>query len=240
MKRLTFFLLLLAVFLLPGASLAYNSDICKSTSGCEESEVGPFMKEISQACGNLGDCTLTDIMIVFANIGNFVVGIIGAVVLLMYVIGGFYWLASAGRSEWVTTGKKYMMISTVGLLIVMFSHLGIRAIQGALKYGTFQIEGNYVACTGTPDTEGGVCDLNSKCVNGLCLSTCDQTPNLTYNESTQIASDFRCVDKDTWATDQSTSKDGFWYDSSSCSENKCPGDTSVQCCKASWVSKSDQ
>jgi hypothetical protein len=233
MKRLMFFLVLLAVFLLPGTSLAYSSNICKSTGGCIESEVGPFMKEISQACGNLGDCTLTDILTVFANVGNFVVGIIGAVVLLMYVIGGFYWLASAGRSEWVTTGKKYMTISTVGLLIVMFSHLGIRAIQGALKYGTFQVEGEYAACTGTPDTEGDACDLNSKCVEGQCLSTCLQTYGTSseLNWDTGIATGHTCVDTKTWATDESLSKDGYWYNSSSCETNKCQGGSNIVCCE---------
>ena len=94
MTRLAFFFLLFVLILAPQASFAYSSNICESSTGCTEVEVGPFMEGISQGCGNLGDCTLADILLVFVNIGNYVVGIIGGVVLLMYVVGGFYCLAS--------------------------------------------------------------------------------------------------------------------------------------------------
>ena len=119
------------------------------------------MKGISEGCGNLGDCTLQDIMIVFVNVGNYVIGIIGAVVLLMYVIGGFYWLASAGRKEWVDKGKKYMAASTVGLIIVMFSYLAIQALRSALQTGDVATT-TYTACTG-PENAGAACDENAKC-----------------------------------------------------------------------------
>lgn len=157
------FCLLFFLVLLPRTSFAYSSNICPSggSSTCTESEVGPFMQGISEGCGNLGDCSLTDIMIVFINVGNYVVGIIGAVVLLMYVIGGFYWLASAGRKEWVDKGKKYMTISTAGLLIVMFSYLAIQALRSALQTGDV-VTTTYTACTGI-ETAGAACDENAKC-----------------------------------------------------------------------------
>lgn len=144
-------------------AFAYSSSIC-ATGGddlCEESEVGPFMQDISAACGNTGDCSLEDILTVFVNVGNWVVGIIGAVVLLMYVAGGFYWLMSAGRKEWVDKGKKYMTISTVGLLIVMFSYLAIQALKSALQTGDI-VDTTYTACTGA-ETAGEACDENATC-----------------------------------------------------------------------------
>jgi hypothetical protein len=161
MKRLAFFFAVLTLTLLPGAGFAYNSNICKYSSGCLESEVGPFMQGITQHCGNLGDCTLNDILLVFVNIGNFVVGIVGGVVLLMYVAGGFYWLTSAGRPEWVKKGKQYMTISTVGLLIVMFSYLAIITIKNVLVQGD-ATSAPYVACSGE-GTKGEACDVNAKC-----------------------------------------------------------------------------
>lgn len=151
----------LAFALIPGTGFAYTSSIC-DTDPCSEESVGPFMKDISKTCGNSGNCSLNDIMQVFVNVGNYVVGIIGFVVLLMYVIGGFYWLASAGRKEWVDKGKKYMTISTVGLLIVMFSYLAIQALKSALQTGDIASK-TYVTCSGT-DTIGDACDAGgAKC-----------------------------------------------------------------------------
>ncbi|MCR4313976.1 MAG: hypothetical protein NUV84_01875 [Candidatus Uhrbacteria bacterium] len=161
MKRLTLLFFALALALTPGTSFAYNSNICASPDGCTLEDVGPFMQDISQGCGNLGDCTLEDILTVFVNVGNYVVGIIGAVVLLMYVVGGFYWLASAGRKEWVDKGKKYMTISTIGLLIVMFSYLAILALRSAITTGTIT-QGGFVVCTGS-GTAGANCDVNAVC-----------------------------------------------------------------------------
>lgn len=154
---------MVVLLLIPGTSFAYTSDIC-ATGGnnlCEESEVGPFMKDISVLCGNLGDCTLDDILTVFVNVGNYVVGIVGGVVLVMYVAGGFFWLASAGRDEWVKKGKQYMKVSTAGLLIVMFSYLAILALRSAITTGSIT-EGGFVACSGS-DTARKACDVNAKC-----------------------------------------------------------------------------
>lgn len=160
MKRLALLFFVLALVLTPGTSFAYSSDIC-NTDPCSKEKVGPFMEGISKACGNSGDCTLNDILTVFVNVGNYVIGIIGGVVLLMYVAGGFYWLASAGRKEWVDKGRKYMTISTVGLLIVMFSYLAILALRSAITTGSIT-QGGFVTCSGS-GTANLACDVNAYC-----------------------------------------------------------------------------
>lgn len=136
MRRITGILLIFFSFsLLPLAGFAYSSNICKGTPSCSETEVGPFMKGITTQCGNSGNCSLEDILLVFANVGNFALGIVGALVLLMYVIGGFYMLTSGGDSGRVTTGKKYLTISTTGLVIVMVAYLAIIALIAAIAPG---------------------------------------------------------------------------------------------------------
>ena len=231
MKRLILLSLLFTLVLLPRASFAYNSNICKSASGCQEFEVGPFMQGISQGCGNLGDCTLDDILMVFVNIGNYVVGIIGVRVLLMYVVGGFYWLASAGRKEWVDKGKKYMTISTMGLLIVMFSYLGIYALMGALQYGSVQIEGEYVTCTGS-ETDGDPCNLNSTCTEGgyICTPLCEQKNSTAFVDASPNSQTLQNLG---WYCEDIT--DTKWTSGlesiSGCEKNKCPGSENVQCCQ---------
>ncbi|MCH8873205.1 hypothetical protein IH824_10620, partial [candidate division KSB1 bacterium] len=55
---------------------------------CPENECGPLMCGITCACSKVGNCSVDDIMQVFTNIGNMVLAVVGAVVFLMYVIGG--------------------------------------------------------------------------------------------------------------------------------------------------------
>ncbi|MEK7615456.1 MAG: hypothetical protein AAB431_03685, partial [Patescibacteria group bacterium] len=127
MRRYLVLCLFLFTFaVLPTWTFAYKSNICaEGKATCNEEEVGRFMKGISTDCGNQGNCSLEDIMIVIVDIGAFVLGLVGALVLLMYVIGGFYILASHGNTGHVKKGQDYIKISTIGLLIVMFAYMGI-------------------------------------------------------------------------------------------------------------------
>ena len=158
MKSLLFLLTFLTF--LPIPVFAFSSDICENDP-CTASEVGVFMQDISKVCGYTGDCTLNDIMMVFVNTGNYVVGLIGAIVLLMYIIGGFYFLTSGGIQERVTKGKKFLFTSTIGLLIVMFSYIGILALRSALRYGDITAQ-PYVVCSGIAEA-GKQCDVDAKC-----------------------------------------------------------------------------
>jgi len=226
MKRFAFLIVLFTLTLLPGVAFAYDSGICTGNSTCTAQEVGVFMEGISLECGNTGDCTLEDIMLLFTNTGNYVVGIIGGIVLLMYVIGGFYFLASAGRTEWVAKGKKYLTISTTGLLIVMFAYIGIYSIRGTLISGNAYVAVEYVTCTDL-GTAGLTCDQYSTCVNGLCLSLCQQQYDDAEVRPTSANSN-------TWSRyecfDTNISSNPFFITPTSCIPNLCPGPAETQCC----------
>ncbi len=208
----------LALIITPLVSNAqYDSDICKAKSGCTASEVGVFMQGISEKCGDLGDCTLNDIMVVFANTGNFVIGIVGGLVLLMYIIGGFYMLSSGGKQERIAKGKKYITTSTVGLLIVMFGYLGIFTLKSSLTGGSKTSSGvEYVICQniskGKDATEGKACAINSSCVGFICVSKCEETHKGAYS----------CKEVDPKSP---------LAKSANCEANLCPGDKNVMCCK---------
>lgn len=147
MRRLAaLFLILISFSLAPTTARAvYVSEICNSGASCKEvdrvgdpskcmsCEVGVFMAGVSKECGNSGNCTLIDLEQVFVSTGQFVLGIIGAVVLLMYVIGGMYLLTSQGVPGRVSKGKDYIKYSTIGLLIVMFAYLFIMTIKTSLQ-----------------------------------------------------------------------------------------------------------
>jgi hypothetical protein len=213
-------MVVVCAFIIPTPTLASN--ICSGSGVCTVQEVGPFMQNISVACGNQGDCTLGDIMTVFINVGNYVIGVIGAVVLLMYVIGGIYLLTSGGSSDRITTGKKYITVSTTGLLIVMFAYLGIQTLNNVIRGGSGSLE-SYVICeppstSGISPTAGKACGYNQKCSNeGVCMTECE----LEYISHTETWS---CVDRsDSSFTDT--------YDSSSCKDDLCPGGDAIQCCQ---------
>jgi crotonobetainyl-CoA:carnitine CoA-transferase CaiB-like acyl-CoA transferase len=224
MRRIIASITLLVLTLLPGTALAYESNICGSAT-CTADEVGIIMEGISDECGNSGTCELTDIMTVFANIGNWISGIIGGIVLMMYVIGGLYFLTSGGNQQRIQKGKDYMRISTIGMLIVMFAYLGIYALRGVLRFGdATAYEDGYVTCV-NEETEGQTCDLNSTCVDGACLTECEQQygDKGNFDSSTNTYYRYQCVDKTT--TD----------DTKGCIANLCPGDENWQCCQAPYI-----
>jgi len=174
MKKVFSFLILSLVAMLflvapQPTRAAYTSSICpgdplSETVRCPESAVGPFMKNVTNTCGNAGNCSLNDIMVVFANVGNFVLRIIASVVLLMYVIGGFKILASHGDSGMVSEGKKMIKTSTFGLLIVMVAYLGVQSLYAIL---TDTKVNNWAVCDGS--NNGAVCATGNTCQEGACL-----------------------------------------------------------------------
>ena len=162
-RRLALILILISFAALPLASFAYISDICKGNV-CQPTEVGRFMQGISKDCGNYGNCSLGDIMIVFSDISLFILGIVGSLVLLMYVLGGFWFLTSHGNSAWVTKGKNYIRISTVGLLIVLFAFIIVEFLLRTLTLGTVSLENE--SCLGK--TDGTSCGTNAICLGDVC------------------------------------------------------------------------
>ncbi len=57
---------------------------------------------------------------------------IGAFAFLFFVIGGFYWIFSAGNEERIKKGKDIMLWATVGLIVVFSSYALLVFIFNAL------------------------------------------------------------------------------------------------------------
>lgn len=137
MSQAVISLLVLFVLLVPAGSsvLAAGAtsefDVCKS-SVCKVSEVGPFMQDITAACYNTGTCSLADIMTVVNNVGVFILGIVGSLVLLMYVVGGIMYLTAGANPDNAKKGKSYIKIASVGLIIVFGAYAAIQTIDSFL------------------------------------------------------------------------------------------------------------
>lgn len=144
LRSMIFPVFLIALFLFPSVpARAYVSDICPgdpySTSAkCPESSVGPFLAGITNLCGNTGRCSLCDIMQLVANVGNFISRIVGALLLLFYVYGGFCYILSHGDAAWIEKGKKAIKTSTIGLVIVMVAYLGVTTLKTMLTNKEFK------------------------------------------------------------------------------------------------------
>lgn len=246
MKRF-FSILFCSIFLasIPLLSFAeYNSNICKGGDKCSGPEVGVFMEGVSKTCGNLGKCTLEDIMMVFANTGNFILEIIAGLVLLMYVLGGFYMLSSGGSSERIQKGKKYIKTSTVGLLIVMFAYLGIMTLKGEL---TGQgVSDKYVVCDGTKDEDiKKADDTYNKIKSGVASIFGMESPQKYISDKTgtegklcslnSVCKNGACLTKCeaesyTPHSCQNVDPKSAWV-KKECLPNKCPGkEASMLCC----------
>jgi len=213
-------LVVLALTFTPALPVAaQSSNICKPNSVCTKDQVGVFMMGITSTCGNSGECELSDIMIVISNIGNWVLGVIGGVVFLIYIYGGVMLIGIPGwdTAERKNKAKKMLSGATIGLLIVMFSYVGIFTLRSVMISGSLSIgstEGgkntNYVICDSK--TEGEICDLNSTCHSGICTSQCLQDHKNKPSEE-----QWDCVD---------TTGNNF----SECETGKCPGEKNVKCC----------
>jgi len=76
--------------------------------------------------GNCGNYSLNDIMRVFINVSNWILGVVGSVALLFFVYGGFVFIFSGGNEEKVKQGKQILIGAIIGLVIVFASFLIIK------------------------------------------------------------------------------------------------------------------
>ncbi|MFH1088892.1 MAG: pilin [Candidatus Uhrbacteria bacterium] len=179
--RLLLTIIFFSFLLMPTITLAdAATGACEAPDFLEPAtEVGVFLENICSACWLQGNCSLNDFMTVVANAGNYILSIVAALVFLMYIGGGFFWIISHGDDKLVTKGKEWIKASTVGLIIVLVAYTGIVALRSAITQGTLS-EG-YVICSGNNDgsnTDGDTdtlpCGLNSNCYGYSCVSLCEK------------------------------------------------------------------
>ncbi len=64
----------------------------------------------------------TEPVIIIAVIIQALLGLVGAGALLMFVLGGFYMIFSAGNEERVTKGKRILVWAVVGMVVILSSY----------------------------------------------------------------------------------------------------------------------
>ena len=107
------------------------------TGKCPEEYAKAGAKAGKGGCqdGHSRDYSLEDIKSLMGNVGNLMLGVSGAIALFVFVLGGFFFLASAGSSGMVEKGKGMMMSGVIGLAIVFFAFTlisyGVRILTGS-------------------------------------------------------------------------------------------------------------
>lgn len=78
----------------------------------------------------------TDIRNIIGRIIQAILGVTGAVSLLMFVYGGFLWLISGGEKEKVKKGQETMKWAVLGLAVIIGAYMIVSTIINALEKGT--------------------------------------------------------------------------------------------------------
>lgn len=116
MKHLAFYNLLIIGLTLPTKILAAEDALNKST--------------LHNPLGT------SDIRFVIGRIIRALLGFSGAIALLMFVLGGFYWLTSAGKPEQIKKGKDTLIWAVIGLVVIFSAYMLVGLVIDALQKGT--------------------------------------------------------------------------------------------------------
>jgi type IV secretion system pilin len=101
------------------------------------------------SCASSGNCSVCEIVQTAINIGQFILGIIGAVVLLFFVYGGFIMLTSGGKPDWVKKGKDILINAVIGLAIAFFAYTIVTFVVNTVSKDDWSWE-NKLNCAGLP------------------------------------------------------------------------------------------
>lgn len=92
-----------------------------------------------------GDLNYNDILKVGINITKILLGIIGSVALLMFIISGIKMIFSAGNEQQISSARNIMVQTVIGILIALGAYLIINFIQITIleKDSPYQINKEY-------------------------------------------------------------------------------------------------
>jgi hypothetical protein len=111
----------LVTFFLPGLALAQGG-----------SEGGFGLEETAEKAGLPGAGSQTSLAAIVGTIISYAMGIIGTVLLVLILYGGFLWMTAAGEEEKVTKAKDIIKNAVIGLIIVVLAYGIAKFVVNAL------------------------------------------------------------------------------------------------------------
>lgn len=98
-----------------------------------ESELIKLTNPIGGTADNpQGDSTVD---VIGARVIKSVMGVLGSITLLVFIVGGFMWLTSGGNPERVQMGSKTMLYAVIGIFIIFASYAILSAVIKGLTIG---------------------------------------------------------------------------------------------------------
>lgn len=141
------------------------------------------------ACTKTGDCEIADLVQQAVNFARWLMGLAGALFLLVFVYGGAMYVMSFGRSDMVTKGKTALTRGAMGVVLVMGAWTIVTYVADSLGYTKVAIPSTPQAdtCGTTPETEGYKCeDITSANKDDF---TCDK-PKMCMSQPTN--NNYKC------------------------------------------------
>lgn len=187
----------------------------------------------SLSCMESGNCQLADVAAGFISLIRLLLGAMGAVALLYFVVGGFQLMTSQGNQERVRNGQR-TMINTVFALVIAFTSylllnffvnniLNVKQEYKITGSSTPREEQSGGECSGK--AQGEVCnssELNYVCsgseLKDVCVSKCALINMIPSNKSSLNAVNL------SFACGSITANPGAFHFS-----DKCPGNTNNVC-----------
>ncbi len=77
-----------------------------------------------------------DPAVLIGNLLAALLGVVGSVALGVFVLGGFYWVSSAGSEEKIKKGKDMILWASLGLAVIFASYAMVTFVIGAITGGT--------------------------------------------------------------------------------------------------------
>lgn len=159
--------ILLSCFIASGAlgvSTTHAQTILKPDIDELKNSSGLNSKPVSfSECNKNGTCGVEHIFVLANSLIKWLVGVSGAIALLMFVIGGIWMIFSGGNTTRVERGKDILIGSSVALVTILGSWVIVNFILTAL--GTRdEIPLERLVCGNQGDCPQGKVCLNSNCV----------------------------------------------------------------------------
>lgn len=76
-----------------------------------------------------------DVELLLIKILNFFLGFVGVIALIMFVVGGWWFLTAGGNEEQTTKGKKTILYSIIGIIVILISYAAVATLTGAAETG---------------------------------------------------------------------------------------------------------
>jgi hypothetical protein len=149
------FVLAVSVVLFGGLALAAGA---QTSSIPSDYGLTATAKQAGLPTGNASPIKIASVFV------NFTVGILGAILVILIVYGGFTWMTSAGDEQKITKAKKLMGNAVIGLIIALTAYIITSFIVENLKRGTGYYWGS-TNCVGPPPIIPD-CNTGVECVDG--------------------------------------------------------------------------